>query len=195
MIEARRGQIVIIKNPKFSEMEGVIEALEDDRIKIYYPREYESSAWALSEGDELLVTVHTSFGVRHMNSMVISSPSADGELVIENAAAFELPKNREYVRAAVEFSFFVKKDDSLIRANCIDISAGGIKFAPEENILAQGDEIEIKFLSEEFEKDINLKALVLNVKNSFAVACYSDVNEFDRDKIAKFCIKVLDERD
>lgn len=195
MIEARRGQIVVIKNPKFSKMEGVIEAAQEDRLKIYYPKEYESLAWALSVGDELLVDVHTPFGVRHMNSMVISTPSEDGELVIENAAAFELPKNREYVRAAVEFSFFVKKDDSLIRANCIDISAGGIKFAPEENILAQGDEIEIKFLSEEFEKDINLKALVLNVKNSFAVACYSDVNEFDRDKIAKFCIKVLDERD
>ena len=195
MIEARRGQIVVIKNPKFSKMEGIIEAAQEDRLKIYYPKEYEGMAWALSVGDELLVDVHTPFGVRHMNSMVISTPLEDGELVIENASAFQIPQKREFVRSAVEFNFFIKKEDSLIRARCVDISAGGIKFTPDENIFCEGDGVEIKFLSDEFEKDINVKAVIISVKVNNAVALYTDINEFDRDKIAKFCIKVLDERD
>lgn len=195
MIEARRGQIVVIKNPKFSKMEGVIEAAQEDRLKIYYPKEYESLAWALSVGDELLVDVHTPFGVRHMNSMVISTPSEDGELVIENATAFKISQKREFVRATAEFSFFVKKDDKLIRANCVDISAGGIKFIPDEKIFSEGDEIEVKFLSDEFEKDINIKAVIISMKADNAVALYTDISEYNRDKIAKFCIKVLDERD
>ena len=194
MIEAKRGQIVIIKNPKFPELEGIIEAAEEDRLKIYYPKEYESYAWALSEGDELFVRVHTRFGIKPMRSMVICAPSSDGELVIENASSLSIRQKREYVRAAVKFNFFIKKGESLVRAVCEDISAGGVKFIPDEYIFNADDEVEIKFLSEEFEKDINLKALIINSLGGKLVAKYTDISEFDRDKIAGFCIKILDER-
>lgn len=195
MIEARRGQIVVIKNPKFSKMEGIVEHVLDDRLKIYFPKECESLAWALSEGDDLLVDVHTRFGVKHMRSMVISAPCENGELVIENARALQVPQKREFVRAAVEFGFFIKKNEKLIRARSVDISAGGIKFIPDENVFAVDDIIDIKFLSEEFGKDINIKAVVIAKLNDKLTAKYTEISEFDRNKIAGFCIKVLDERD
>ena len=109
MLEAKRGQIVIIKCPKFPELEGIISAVESDRLEIYYSKDYESYAWALSEGDEIFVKVHTQFGIKPMNSMVICSPSGDGKLVIENAKALGIYQKREFVRAAIDFRFFIKK--------------------------------------------------------------------------------------
>lgn len=194
MIEAKRGQIVIIKCPKFPELEGIIESVESDRLKIFYPKDFESYAWALSEGDEVFVKVHTQFGIKPMNSMVICAPSSDGKLVIENAKTLAIYQKREFVRAAVDFRFFIKKEGKLIGASCADISAGGIKFIPDEYIFNIDDTIELKFLSEEFGKDINANARIINSIGDKLIAKYSDISEFDRDKIAGFCLKVLSER-
>lgn len=191
MIEAKRGQIVIIKNPKFTEMEGVIESAEDDRLKIHYSKEFKSFAWALSESDELIVYVHTQFGIKTMNSMVICAPSTDGELVIENAAALPISQKRNFVRTAAKFRFFIKKNDMLIGALSVDISAGGIKFIPDENIFNLEDTIEIKLLSDDFTKDITIEGVIINITNNTIIAKYTKINEFDRDKIAGFCINTL----
>ncbi len=193
MIEAKRGQIIIIKNPKFPELEGVIESVENDRLKVYYTKEYESYAWALSEGDEIFVRVHTQFGIKTMNSMVISAPSSDGELVIENASALAINQKRKYVRTVAEFRFFIQKGEKLIGALCNDISAGGIKFTPDEYIFDLDEEIEIKLLSDEFEKDLIIKGIIINIKGEKVIAKYTQINEFDRDKISNFCLKTLRE--
>ncbi len=191
MNEIKRGQIIILKNPKFSELEGIVESVEDDRIKIHYSKQYESYAWALAEGDELIAQIHTMFGIKNMESMVLYAPSTDGKLVIENAEAIKVNQKREYVRAAVEFRFFVKKEESLIGALCKDISAGGIKFIPDENIFNIDDEVVLRFLGEEFEKDLNIKAQIIKENAQVIIAKYSQINEFDRDKISKFCQKTL----
>ena len=193
MIEVKRGQIIVIKNPKFPELEGIVETVEEDRLKVFYPKEYESYAWALSEGDELFVRVHTQFGIKTMCSMVICAPSSDGELVIENADAMAVSQKREYVRAAVEFRFFIKKGEKLVGALCKDISAGGIKFIPDEYIFDLDDEVEIKFQSEEFEKDLNIKSVIINTAGEKLIAKYSHISDYDRDKISGFCLKTLSE--
>lgn len=194
MIEARRGQIVIIKSPKFQDFEGVIADAQKDRLKIFYSKEYESAAWALQEGDEIFIKVHTQFGIKPSKSMVISSPSVDGELVIENSPALEISQKREFVRAAVNFRFFVKKDASLVGATSADISAGGVKFTPDEYSFDIGDIITVKLLSEEFGKNIEIEAKIINSISDKLIAQFIDISEFDRDKIAGFCHKVLSER-
>ncbi len=191
MQEVKRGQIIDIRNPKFPKLEGIIQTVESDRLKIYYPEEYESYAWALSEGDELHVKVHTQFGIKTMSSMVICAPSSDGELVIENASAHEVSQKREYVRTATEFRFFIKKQDKLIGALCKDISAGGIKFIPDEYIFDLNDEIEIRFQGDEFDKDLNIQSVIINIIGDKVIAKYVNINEFDRDKISGFCLKTL----
>ena len=85
------------------------------------------------------------------------------------------------------------KNDRLGISNA-DISAGGIKFIPDEYIFNIDDTIELKFLSEEFGKDINANARIINSIGDKLIAKYSDISEFDRDKIAGFCLKVLSER-
>ena len=194
MLEAKRGQIVIIKCPKFPELEGIISAVESDRLEIYYSKDYESYAWALSEGDEIFVKVHTQFGIKPMNSMVICSPSSDGKLVIENAKALGIYQKREFVRAAIDFRFFIKKDGQLIGAKSVDISAGGVKFVPDEYIFAVNDFIELKFLNEEFGKDIDFSAQIINIFGDKIIAKYTEISEFDRDKIVGFCLRVLSEK-
>lgn len=194
MIEAKRGQIVVIKCSKFPDLEGVIEQALKDRLKIYYTKEYEGYAWTLHEGDELFVYVHTQFGIMPMRSMVICAPSSDGELVIENAHCAGICQKREFVRAAANFRFFIKKDGNLVGASCVDISAGGVKFKPDEHIFNVDDIIEIKFLSEEFKKELSLEAQIINTKGDKLMAKYVNISEFDRDKIAGFCMKILSER-
>lgn len=194
MNEAKRGQIVIIKNPKFPELEGVIESVEKDRLKIYYTKDFDNYAYALSEGDELFVRVHTQFGIKPMRSMVICAPSSDGELVIENSESLSICQKREFVRAAVDFRFFVKKGNNLVGAVCADISAGGVKFIPDEYIFDINDTVEIKLLSEEFGKDMTIKAFIINNIGNKLIAKYSKISEYDRDKIAGFCLKTLAER-
>lgn len=194
MLEAKRGQIVIIKCPKFPELEGIISDAQNDRLEIYYSKDYESYAWALSEGDEIFVNVHTQHGVKPMNSMVICSPSGDGKLVIENAKALGIYQKREFVRAAVDFRFFVKKDGNLVGASAVDISAGGIKFLPDDYIFNVDDVVEIRLLNEEFGKDLNIEAQIINRFGDKLIAKYTDISEFDRDKISGFCLKVLSEK-
>ena len=191
MIEAKQGQIVIIKCPKFDKLEGIIESVQKDRLKIFYQKDNESRAWTLSEGDEIFVNVHTQFGIKSMYSMVICSPSGDGELVIENAKALNINQKREFVRAAIKFRFFVRKDGHLIGASTVDISAGGIKFIPDEQKFGIDDKIELELLGEEFGKNINVQAQIINVIDDKYIARYTDINEFDRDKIAGFCIKAI----
>ncbi len=191
MIEVKRGQIIIIKNPKFPELEGIVETVEDDRLKVHYSKEFESYAWALSEGDELFVRVHTQFGIKTMKSMVICAPSSDNELVIENAEAMAIRQKREYVRTAVELRFFIKKGEKLIGALSKDISAGGIKFVPDEFIFDIGDKVEIKFQDDDFGKDLNIESVIINIAGANVIAKYTQINEFDRDKISKFCLTLL----
>ncbi len=191
MKEAKRGQIVIIKNPKFKELEGLIETVEDDRLKIYYSKEFESYAWALSEGDEIIVQVHTSSGIKTMNSLVMYAPSTDGELIIENAQAIPMGQKREYVRAAAEFRFFIKIGERLIGATAKDISAGGIKFVPDEPVLDINDEVEVKLLEEDFGKELIIKSVIINIMGEKFIAKYTQINDYERDKISGFCIKTL----
>lgn len=191
MKEARRGQIIIIKSPKFPELEGVISSVEEDRLTIYYTKDFEDYANSLAEGDKIFVRIHTQFGIKPMNSMVISSPLADGELVIENSNTVGISQKRAYVRAAVNFRFFIKTQKTLTGATCVDISAGGVKFHPDEYIFKIGDNIDIKYLAEEFGKNIEAKAQIINVSGDKLIAKYTDISEFDRDKISGFCIKTL----
>lgn len=191
MKEAKRGQIVIIKNPKFKELEGLIETVEDDRLKIYYSKEFESYAWALSEGDEIIVQVHTPSGIKTMNSLVMYAPSTDGELIIENAQAIPMGQKREYVRAAAEFRFFIKIGERLIGATAKDISAGGIKFVPDEPVLDINDEVEVKLLEEDFGKELIIKSVIINIMGEKFIAKYTQINDYERDKISGFCIKTL----
>ncbi len=129
-----------------------------------------------------------------MNSKVICTQSSNGKLVIENAKTLPMYKKRKVNRAAGEFRLFIKKEGKLISASYSDISAGGIKFIPDEYIFNIDDTIELKFLSEEFGKDINANARIINSIGDKLIAKYSDISEFDRDKIAGFCLKVLSER-
>ncbi len=191
MKEAKRGQIVIIKNPKFEKLEGIIETAEEDRLKIYYSKEFESYAWALSEGDEIIVQVHTSSGIKTMNSLVMYAPSTDGELIIENAQAIPMGQKREYVRAAAEFRFFIKIGERLIGATAKDISAGGIKFVPDEPVLDINDEVEVKLLEEDFGKELIIKSVIINIMGEKFIAKYTQINDYERDKISGFCIKTL----
>lgn len=191
MKEAKRGQIVIIKNPKFEELEGLIETVEEDRLKIYYSKEFESYAWALSEGDEVVAQVHTPSGIKTMNSIVMYAPSTDGELIIENAQAIPMGQKREYVRAAVEFRFFIKIGEKLIGATAKDVSAGGIKFVPDESTLDINDKVEIKLLEEDFGKELNIKGVIINIIGEKYIAKYTQINDYERDKISGFCIKTL----
>ena len=191
MKEAKRGQIVIIKNPKFEKLEGIIETAEEDRLKIYYSKEFESYAWALSEGDEIIVQVHTSSGIKTMNSLVMYAPSTDGELIIENAQAIPMGQKREYVRAAAEFRFFIKIGERLIGATAKDISAGGIKFVPDEPVLDINDEVEVKLLEEDFGKELIIKSVIINIIGEKFIAKYTQINDYERDKISGFCIKTL----
>ena len=191
MKEAKRGQIVIIKNPKFEELEGLIETVEEDRLKIYYSKEFESYAWALSEGDEIIAHVRTPSGIKTMNSLVMYAPSTDGELIIENAQAIPMGQKREYVRAAAEFRFFIKIGEKLIGATAKDISAGGIKFVPDEPVLDINDEVEIKLLEEDFGKELIIKSVIINIMGEKFIAKYTQINDYERDKISGFCIKTL----
>ncbi len=191
MKEAKRGQIVIIKNPKFEELEGLIETVEEDRLKIYYSKEFESYAWALSEGDEIIAHVHTPSGIKTMNSLVMYAPSTDGELIIENAQAIPMGQKREYVRAAAEFRFFIKIGERLIGATAKDISAGGIKFVPDEPVLDINDEVEVKLLEEDFGKELIIKSAIINIMGEKFIAKYTQINDYERDKISGFCIKTL----
>ncbi len=191
MEEAKRGQIVIIKNPKFEKLEGIIETVEEDRLKIYYSKEFESYAWALSEGDEIITQVHTASGIKTMNSIVIYAPSTDGELIIENANAIPMGQKREFVRAAIEFRFFIKIGERLIGATAKDISAGGIKFVPDEAVFDINDEIEIKFLEEDFGKELNVKSVIINIMGEKYIAKYIQINDYERDKLSGFCLKAL----
>lgn len=191
MKEAARGQIIILRSPKIGEAEAIIDRAESDRLRLNWTRAEDSKIRILKEGDELLALVHTSAGVKRMNSMVINS---DGkEFYIESAPAISEPQNRAFVRASIRIRVFVQSGQKLIGATTLDLGGGGMKFILDSGAKYEiGDIFEVRLLEDDFTKDINAKAQVLKVfdKNTYVVS-FVEINEYDRDKIVRFCIKAL----
>ena len=126
-----------------------------------------------------------------MKSTIMSMSRSHNEFTVENSEVIQIAQKREFVRSCVNFRFFVKAEGKLIASTSIDISAGGIKFLPDENIFAIGDVVEIKLLSEEFGKNLTIEAQIINNIGKNLVAKYTKISEYDRDKIAGFCVKTL----
>lgn len=188
MLEAKKGQTVIIKSLKFPKFEGVIYAIKNDEIAVYYPNIYKKAADSLFEGEELDVLVHTYYGVKKMNSLLISNNIEKNMLIIENAQVEEMPQKREFARAAAEFTFFVKMDKKLPKAKCKDISASGMKFETAEH-LEVGQNVTLRLMAEDFGKDLTIEAQVINNIGGYYVVKFENLNEYDKDRIVGFCNK------
>jgi len=190
MKEAAKGQIVILKSPKIGEAEAIIDKAEPDRIKLLWSKVYDVQISKLEEGDEVLVAVHTSAGIKKMKSMVLNSGR---ELHIESAPAVSDPQNRSFVRANAKIRVFVKKDGELIGATTQDISGGGLRIIPDKNeVFTPGEVFEVKFQEDDFSKDFSALAQVVKVfEGNIYALNFTEINEHDQDKIVRFCIRAL----
>ncbi len=192
MKEARAGQIVVIKTED-SDLEGLIENVELDRITVNYFKRDREVFKALEEGEALRVMVHTKFGVKKMKSILIDNSGP--RLVIENARTIQEKENREDVRTSVSMKIYIKHGKLLIPATTINLSAGGVKFELNNSQapLELNDQIDIKFISDEFEKDLSVQAVVTKVfSEKIFVACFVDKNQSIRSKISGFCMRNVD---
>lgn len=189
MKEAAKGQIVILSSIKVGKVEAIIDKVEPDRIKLNWVKAVDAQIRKLQEGDEVLAAVHTSAGVKRMNSMIISDYK---ELIIENAPAISELQNRAFVRASVKIRIFIKTKGKLLGASTLDLSGGGVKFELDKEKLDPNSEIQIRFLEDDFSKDMTIKAKIIKIFDpNIYVANFTDIDEHDRDKIVRFCIKTL----
>lgn len=194
MIEARIGQIIILKTPT-QKFEGLIDNVEMDRITINYFKRDAQKFKTLQEADEVRVYVHTKFGIKKMKSMVIDNSGP--KLVIENAPTITETDKRNDVRTTVNMKIFVKVDNSLVQGVTMDLSAGGVKFEIKEKQsvpkLDIGSEVDVKFINEAFKNEMSIKANIIKaLSQKVFVAQFSDENEHLKSKISSFCMRNMD---
>ena len=192
MKEARAGQIIVIKTED-SSLEGLIENVEIDRIIINYFKRDREAFKALVEGEVLRVMVHTKFGIKRMKSILIDNSGP--RLVIENARAIEQKENREDVRTSVSLPINIKSGTLSAPATTINLSAGGVRFEfnNEPIPLEINDQIDVKFVSDEFEKNLSAQAVIIKIlTEKVFIARFIDKNQSTRSKISGFCMRNMD---
>jgi|GEM_PF-1296979 len=192
MKEARAGQIVVIKTED-SNLEGLIENVELDRITVNYFKRDREAFKALEEGEMLRVMVHTKFGVKRMKSILIDNSGP--RLVIENARTIEQKENREDVRTSVIMKIYIKHGESVIPATTINLSAGGVKFElnGKQTPLKINDQVKIKFTGDALGKDLTVEAVIIkSFGGKVFVGYFIDKNQNTRSKISGFCMRNVD---
>jgi len=191
MDEIRKNQIIILKMPDGTSIDGTILDYEKDRVSILVDESSYSSATNIAELDYLDVVVHTHCGIKKMKSHVISALDGRNCILIENNPSEMYPQKREYERVVDDFNFKLIYNNSEYYAKCINISAGGIAFSAKDCVFNTGEKILLIFSKEIFLKEIKIMAEIIKVHDDFFVAKYENLNMYDENKIVQRVFKLL----
>lgn len=192
MDELRKNHILHIFCKNDMEIEGIVIDFEPDRVMVKINDEHVENAKKLNELDDIKVNVKTHFGLKTMDSCVISALNRHNCLVIENAPSHQVEQKREHVRINVNFDFFIVKNEKFIKCKCENISAGGIAFVCEKDRFNLNEEIKIVLPSEEFTKQIKCGVKIVK---ELGIGSYAgqffDLNQHDENKIVKRIFEVI----
>ena len=185
MDELRKNHILQINASDNTFIEGVVLDLSKDRILVLVDENCISDANKLNELDNIAVTAHTNFGIKKMNSSVISCLDGRNCILIENNPTISTIQRREHVRAVDVFNFKIIANGNYCDAKCVNLSGGGIAFKVSDKILTVGQEIEIILPADLFTKEIKCAAEIIKANDDFCVAKYKNLNDYDESKIVK----------
>ncbi len=191
MDELRKNHILQITFGDNSSIEGVVLDYSKDRVLVLVDENSYTEAVKIKELDLLNVIAHTSFGLKKMQSSVISTLDGRNCLIIENNPTIQTIQRREHVRAIDDFAFKIKANDKLYTVKCINLSAGGIAFKYERNAFQNGEKIEILFSADIFSRNIKCNAEIIKAQDDFYVAMFNNLNDYDESKIVKRVFQLL----
>ena len=186
MDELRKNHILHIQNQSGLELEGIVIDFEPDRVMVKINDDYVESAKSLDELDDVKVSAQTHFGLKMMDSCVISTLDKYNCLVIENTPSYQVEQKREHVRVNADFEFYVIRNEKYIKCRSINISAGGIAFSSTPNSFLLDDEAQIVLPLKEFSKQIKCGLKIVKILNEKEYAAqFVNLNPHDENKIVK----------
>ncbi len=189
MDEIRTNNKVKIESTKGGVIDGVVLAVEYDRVAIRINPQNLDTASKIKELDELKVCASTHFGEKTMISAVISELNQKNIIIIENSPALSHAQNRKHVRVQTNFDFLIKFNFKIFRAKALNISAGGIAFCAENADFKLDDELIMNFSADIFESDFECEAKIIKINDDNYIAGFNNINENNESKIIKYVFK------
>ena len=192
MDELRKNHILQITLEDKTPVEGIVLDYSKDRVMVLVDEEFQDNAKKIKELDTLSVVAHTVFGLKKMNSSVISELDGRNCIVIENNPTVKSIQRRKHVRAVDNFDFQIQTiNNKLYCASCVNISAGGIAFHSAKDILNCGDKVKLIFETDIFLKKMELMSEIIKAQDDFYVAKYDNLNDYDESRVVKRVFKLL----
>ncbi len=191
MKELRKDNFVSIQLKDKTLIEGVVLDYSHDRILILINDSFIEKAKKINELDTLFLTVNTHLGLKNMISSTISTIDCNNCIVVENNEAVPVEQKREFVRVLSNLSFKIILKNETFKADCINISAGGVAFLFDDFKLNNGDEIDILFDNRYFQKEIRCRAKIVKASLNNYSAKFIDLPPSDEDKIMKYVFSLI----
>lgn len=180
-------------NGSAKELNYAIKQVYSDRISLVLPENSKNETIELQEGDDIIVSVITPFGVRQFESVVLEKLQNE-ELVVDYAQELvQEVQRRNYLRVNIETSVVLEHSyHSTIKTHTVDIGGGGLKIFSKK-WLEPGEKITIQLFLPGHIEPVNAKGVI--VKNEFnAMDNYSimftEIDSEDREKIIQTCFKL-----
>lgn len=172
-----------------------VKSHDNDRIVLDFDKNILEYAEYLQEGDEIGVKIFTPVGIIVFDSMILNSP-LEKEFVIECVESSPKVQRREYARVPFQTKIILEKSNkTLLIAQTIDISGGGIKFLTKEednNAFLPEEKVKITLYMPE-EKSINTRARIVenpHIPKNNHVLQFLDIDESERERIIKKCFEL-----
>jgi len=195
MKELQKNNLIEILVPGKASVGGYVVDFLDDRVLVEVDKSGLEIAKQFKELEEYRVAVQTVLGRKHMDSCIISTLNTSNRLILENADTIAVECQRSHVRVDCNFDFVIKINASIITANAINISGGGVAFYIDKPRFENGDIINIVLPASSFGKvlECKLKILKMEQKDSryFCAGQFSELSVYNEDAIVKYSFKLM----
>lgn len=181
-----------LADDSMKELDCAVKEIYSDRMSFDWTNDLQEHINSIQEGDDVIVTVITPFGLRRFHSLALEI-CRGRELVVDFAEEMVREvQRRNYLRVNIQIELSIDSDyHSMLKTHTVDIGGGGLKFYSQK-WFEPGEAVKVRLFLPKQPRPIIANGVIVrndfNAQDHYSLM-FTEIYDEDRDKIVQLCFK------